>query len=176
MRKHVLLTLLAVLLLTVGGALVLGWAAHAVVSEASSVGSDDPVIDTSGATEAPSVPATGPSRLPSPVPTTPAYLVHRLEPGETLISDDQIQDYYMAQSPDVMGDLANVRLAIREGQIEVRCMADQGWWYDPRYRGSPPPDSPEGIALNGHPDLGAGYRWQDAGCYGRAVHEVGATH
>jgi hypothetical protein len=176
MRRNILLTLLAVVLLTAGGALVLGWAAHAVVAEASGFGGDDPVIDTSGAAEAPSAPPFTPRPLPSATPTTPSYLVHPLKPGETLISDDQIRDYYMAQSPDIVGDLANVELAIGEGQIEVRCMADHGWWYDPRYRGSPPPDSPEGLALNGHADLGAGYRWQDAGCYGLAVHEVGATH
>ena len=98
-----------------------------------------------------------------------------MKSGESLITDAQISDYYLAQPPSITGDLAYTMLAVHEGQIEVRCMADKGWWYDPRYRSGLASGSPEALALDGSTGAGDAYRWQDAGCYGLAVHETGAT-
>ena len=73
-----------------------------------------------------------------------------------------------------------------EKAITAQCMADKGWYYDPRsdpkvdiaHRADPrPPLDPQAqLALNGNTGGGDAYRWQDAGCYGLAVHETGNDH
>ncbi len=171
MRKQLAVAALVIVALVAGITIGTALVAQALANTLSASGSDgQPVAaDPSGVGGAAS---SSPSAFQ---PSTPSFIVHKLKAGELLITDAQINDYYLAQSPAITGDLANTMLAIREGQIEVRCMADKGWWYDPRYTSGLDSNTPEGLALNGNTGAGDAYRWQDAGCYGLAVHETGAT-
>ncbi|MFB6610673.1 hypothetical protein ACFCVO_10160 [Agromyces sp. NPDC056379] len=70
-------------------------------------------------------------------------------------------------------------------QLVRDCMAEAGheylyWeWWNPDGAGAQPLDLTESeraewaLALDGNAGLGAAYRWEDAGCWGRAVHESG---
>ena len=171
MRKQLVIAALVITLVVAGITTTAAFAAQAFANALSATDG------APNATSVASVPEGSASSSPSPSPyraLTPAYIAHTLQPGEPLITDEQINDYYLAQSPAILGDLANTMLAIREGQLEVRCMADKGWWYDPRYRAGLESGSPADLALNGNTGAGDAYRWQDAGCYGFAVHQTGA--
>ena len=173
MRKQLVVAALVIVVLVAGITTGTALVAQALANTLS--GNDGAPIATDRS-EAASTPGGTASSSPSPYqPTTPSFIAHKLVPGEPLITDAQINDYYLAQSSTITGDLANTMLAIHEGQIEVRCMADRGWWYDPRYRSGLASGSPEDLALNGKTGAGDAYRWQDAGCYGLAVHQTGAT-
>lgn len=173
MRKQLVVAALVIVVLAAGITTGTAFVAQALANTLNASGSDDAPTSADPSALA-STPRVTVSSTPFPL-TTPSFIAHRLKPGEALITDAQISDYYLAQSPTIVGDLANTTLAIHEGQIEVRCMADKGWWYDPRYPSGLESGSPEDLALNGNTGAGDAYRWQDAGCYGFAVHETGAT-
>ncbi len=66
--------------------------------------------------------------------------------------------------------------------IIMECMAEKGYWNDPRVMpsapNSQPEEWPEGYreALSGTgTGTGDAWDWEDAGCGGYAIHELGIT-
>lgn len=98
--------------------------------------------------------------LSDDVVVTRDELVEYAEGNAWLVSPEQVQEWASLNS------------------LIVQCMADAGFWYDPRV---PPTvltaDEPDGwrTALGGSTGAGDAYRWEDAGCGGRAIHELGIT-
>ncbi len=95
------------------------------------------------------------------VPVTRDELVAYAEGNAWRVFPEQVQEWASIES------------------IVVDCMADAGFWYDPRVPNTVlTADEPDGwrLALAGV-GTGAGdaYRWEDTGCGGRAIHELGIT-
>jgi hypothetical protein len=98
-----------------------------------------------------------------------------LLPDDVLVTNEQLAEYGRANEwrigPDVDEFVAFNRLVID-------CMADAGFWHDPRvFGGANGEPLPDGFALALGGDTGAGdaYRWEDAGCRGGATHKLGIT-
>jgi hypothetical protein len=95
---------------------------------------------------------------------------------DVLVTRDELVEYAEGNEWRVPSDQVQEWASL--GSLMVQCMADAGFWYDPRV---PPTvlnaDEPDGwrAALGGSTGAGDAYRWQDAGCGGRAIHELGIS-
>lgn len=99
-----------------------------------------------------------------------------LQPDDVLVTRDELVDYAEGNEWRVFPEQVQEWASL--GSLIVQCMADAGFWYDPRV----PPTvvnaaEPDGwrAAFGGSTGAGDSYRWQDAGCGGRAIHELGIT-
>jgi len=130
--------------------------------------------------------STGPVNDVVPTPT-----VSQVAPAEeasevTDTADPLTSDKFMEMTPD---EQANGREWMETQTITAACMKDQGYTYtfEPFWEkepGSPlepwwvstlPTDEQAGasLALDGDTGGGADYHWDEAGCYGYAVHVMG---
>ena len=95
------------------------------------------------------------------VPVTRDELVAYAEGNAWRVAPEQVQEWASIEA------------------IVVQCMSDAGFWYDPRVPHTVvTADEPEGwrLALAGvGTGTGDAYRWEDTGCGGRAIHELGIT-
>ncbi|WP_162942635.1 hypothetical protein [Cryobacterium soli] len=141
------------------------------------------------ATNSPSAqpPETSPAPVSDVVPTpTVSPAAPAGETSEVADSADPFtSDKFMALTPD---ERANGRDWIETQTITAACMKDQGYAYtfEPYWERAPGvmPESWEStlpnsqqagarLALDGDTGGGADYHWDEAGCYGYAVHVMG---
>jgi hypothetical protein len=99
-----------------------------------------------------------------------------LQADDVLVTRDELVEYAEGNAwrvfPEQVQEWASLESLI------VQCMADAGFWYDPRVPNTVvTADEPDGwrVALAGSTGAGDAYRWEDAGCGGRAIHELGIT-
>jgi hypothetical protein len=118
---------------------------------------------------------------PSPTATTGRPLDDVLRPDDVLPDHADLLAFFTDINPTDDPDWARQQADVHA--LVVDCMADAGFWYDPRVvRSLDPPriwyvlDSPYGRAFEGSPGAGDAYRWQDAGCFGAAVEQAGTGH
>ncbi|GAA4379965.1 hypothetical protein [Agromyces bauzanensis] len=156
-------------------------AAGAPVDDAGQAVADGTVPDAPGASAGPTPPTAPPASSP---PTTPGP---DDEPSEDEPSDEIDSESgapVTAPTPDEQKRWLAFQQVVRD------CMADAGqeylyWeWWNPgadtsnRFPAMPADLTPDELAawqlaLNGDTGTGDDYRWQDAGCWGRAVQITG---
>jgi hypothetical protein len=158
---------------------VFGMGAAATLNPTATNSSSAGPVDVSVA--APTAAATGiPTPTVSPVP--PAGEASEVPEN----ADPMTSDKFMAMTPD---EQANARDWMETQAITAACMKDQGYTYTfepfwerdpgvltvPWWVGTLPTDEQAGalLALDGDTGGGADYHWDDAGCYGYAVHVMG---
>lgn len=98
-----------------------------------------------------------------------------LQPDDVLVTREQLIEYARANEWRIGPDYEQFAA---HGTLVIECMADQGFWFDPRVFGGANGEAlPDGFALALGGDTGAGdaYRWEDAGCWGAATHALGIT-
>lgn len=100
-----------------------------------------------------------------------------LQPDDVLITRAQLVEYAEGNAWRVTPETADEWVSL--GELTLSCMAEKGYWYDPRVPPTVVTDAtlPEGFreALGGSTGAGDAYDWRDAGCAGRAIHELGIT-
>jgi hypothetical protein len=168
---------LAAILTAGGGAVAAGAVAAVAPLPADAVADPVRVAGSTRAADATTPPSAPVAPSPSPAdvtPSAPSGLTpisdapyRPLVAGEPLVTRADLE----AASPLDQGDPLR-EIWITQSQIKVQCMADAGWYFDPRSHG-PLPQGDGFAALYGSTGAGDAYRWQDAGCDGRAVHETG---
>ena len=123
--------------------------------------------------------------LSRPPPFAPGTVAGRpLEPSDVLVTEKQIRAviYFVDEqrrqaSPDLPPvGTASLDIMVTEAQMDVKCMADKGYYYNPitaprKLSAYMSPGA--SIALWGATGGGDAYRWQDAGCHGQSVHNTG---
>jgi hypothetical protein len=148
MSRPVLITVVAALLL--GGGIVTA----ALAGGRWLAGSIPDPHSGAATTPDPALAAPAPTRTPMTDAQLLALAVHPLAAGERLVTADQIRAWLRANPSDVSG--SGVDSDTRRTTAVVRCMADRGWWFDPREPSDlalAAPHGPERLALNG-PDYG----------------------
>ena len=161
-------------------------ASAAAIAASSATPHEDPGPATS-LPQTPSAPASAPTPTPTSTPPFAAGtdVARPLQPGDILITEEQIRavvygvDDQIRQTEPYKSapvDTANLETQITQLTMEVSCMAGKGFYYNPITRpgklsGYTEPSA--GTALWGNTGGGDAYRWQDAGCHGKAVHETG---
>jgi len=123
-------------------------------------------------------PTAAPTEASTPTPTeTTRPNADILRPGDVLLTYEELIAWAKPQEAR-LGDVdewAQMSLLI------MQCMASKGYWDDPRVMppalNTPPPEWPEGYreALGGSTGDGDAWDWEDAGCGGYAIHELGIT-
>ena len=99
-----------------------------------------------------------------------------LRPDDLPVTRDELVEYAEGNAWRVSPETAPEWVATQT--LIVECMADAGFWYDPRV---PPTvmnaEEPAGWreTIGGSTGAGDAYRWEDAGCGGWAIHELGIT-
>lgn len=162
MRRNTVLAIGGVGLLAVG--IVAG-----TLLAASTVPTYDPLPVT---TQLPPPDADAAPR-PEPTYTRPPGLNARvLEEGDVIPTRNELIAFARENAWMVSGD------PVEWGSwnaLIVSCMAEKGFWYDPRMGMPTILASDEFLLALSGPGTGAGdaYRWQDAGCGGWATHELG---
>lgn len=155
------------------GLLGVGVVAGALLA-ASTIPRDDPLPVTTDIAP-PELEAAGADLMPRPAPTytrPPGLNARELEEDDVIPTRDELiafarENAWMVSADPVEWGSWNALI--------VSCMAEKGFWYDPRM-GMPTILASDEfrLALSG-PGTGAAdaYRWQDAGCGGWATHELG---
>jgi hypothetical protein len=166
-----------VLVLAIVGAIGLSAAALPGMTFASGETFDEPM----GAppTRTPSPIAT-PTEAATPIPTpteTARPNADILRPGDVLLTYEEL----IAWAKPHEARLGDIDQWAQMSLLIMQCMASKGYWDDPRVMPAPPNTEPvpwpEGYreALGGSTGSGDAWDWQDAGCGGYAIHELGIT-
>lgn len=100
-----------------------------------------------------------------------------LQPDDVTVTREELVDYAEGNAWRVFPEQVQQWASVES--LVVQCMADAGFWYDPRVPYTVvTADEPDGwrTAIAGV-GTGAGdaYRWEDTGCGGWAIHELGIT-
>jgi hypothetical protein len=161
--------------------IVLSVAAGGVLALAVAIGAGavalavSPIVPDDSAPLAAAAPTSSAAASP-PSPGDPTTeetgpFARALRPGEAPITASRLRAEVPAGMPV---DLDDPHGWLAEAVIEVRCMADKGYYYDPFDHGpESDPSDPSLLAFYGHTGAVDAYRWQDAGCHGLSVHETG---
>ncbi|MCD2441816.1 hypothetical protein LQ757_05935 [Agromyces sp. SYSU K20354] len=126
--------------------------------------------------QAPTPTSTAPAPTPQPADAAPAAIVYGAD-----------VDLDTVEYPDTLqGDeLANAREWMETNAITAQCMKEKGydytfipywaWSAGPSWIAALPEDqqAAAGVALDGTGQTPGDYRWEDAGCWGYAVHVMG---
>lgn len=163
MNRRILLSVAA------GGVLAI---AVAIGAGAAALAMSPIVPDDSAPLIAPASSATAPAPS-SGGPTTEETgpFARALRPGEAPVTAARLRTEVPA---GMATDLDDPHGWLAEAVIDVRCMADKGYYYDPFDHGpESDPSDPSLLAFFGRTGAVDAYRWQDAGCHGLSVHETG---